>query len=426
MRSDAVVVRRLAEVAEIALSGVDKHTLPGEQPVRLCNYTDVYYNRRITNRLSFMAATARPREVERFALRKGDILITKDSEVPDDIGVPALVAEEVPDTLCGYHLALIRPREGLNPLYLLYVLDSEIAKRHFLATATGVTRFGLGLRDIATTPIPVFAPDLQAGVARVLDSVDTMIQRTRAAVERAEEFRRSLIETLVHEGTDRQSTRKTDAGLLPGSWRCEPLGARIAEGPTNGLYRPESDYGVRGTPIVRIDSFYDGTISGIDSLRRVVIDSVTATRFRLAPRDLLINRVNSMVFIGKAAIVPELAEPTVFESNMMRFQCGNALLPEFLIIVLCSDVARRHWLARAKPAVNQASINQRDVVSLPIPVPPLPEQKRIAAIVGAAFAKIEAIREVERRHRALKQALTHDLLTDRVGIPALMNPIGKS
>ena len=102
-------------------------------------------------------------------------------------------------------------------------------------------------------------------------------------------------------------------------------------------------------------------MKNIDRLRRAVVPPSVQTRYALTRDDVLINRVNSLSHIGKATLVPSLQEPTIFESNMMRVRCGPHLLPEFLNTVLCSNIARKHWLARAKPAVNQASINQRDV-----------------------------------------------------------------
>jgi len=54
----------LRRVARIQLSNVDKHTIDGEVPVRLCNYTDVYRRRFITPNLDFIKASALPREIE--------------------------------------------------------------------------------------------------------------------------------------------------------------------------------------------------------------------------------------------------------------------------------------------------------------------------------------------------------------------------
>ena len=79
-------------------------------------------------------------------------------------------------------------------------------------------------------------------------------------------------------------------------------------------------------------------------------------------------------------------------------------------------MARRHWLARAKPAVNQASVNQRDVRELPMPIPETDEQKEIVRIVSMSTAHIERLEAVARAQQTLKKSLMHDLLTGRVRV----------
>ncbi len=101
---------RMDSVADVLFSNVDKHRLEEEMPIRLCNYVDVYKNDRITGEIDFMEASATPREMDKFQVKRGDVLVTKDSETPDDIAISALVDEELPGVLCGYHLAVIRPR----------------------------------------------------------------------------------------------------------------------------------------------------------------------------------------------------------------------------------------------------------------------------------------------------------------------------
>ena len=73
-------VKRLRYLANCFPSNVDKHSKPNEKEVRLCNYTDVYKNDYITNDMDLMLATASKEQIEKFSLKKGDIVITKDSE----------------------------------------------------------------------------------------------------------------------------------------------------------------------------------------------------------------------------------------------------------------------------------------------------------------------------------------------------------
>ena len=133
----------LGDTCEIITSPVDKKIVDGELSVKLCNYTDVYYNNTIDSKINFMTATAKPREIERFSLVKGDVIITKDSETPDDIGVPAYVKETVRNLLCGYHLAILRPKKYMTGKYICYALTSPRIKNDFYRFANGITRFGL-------------------------------------------------------------------------------------------------------------------------------------------------------------------------------------------------------------------------------------------------------------------------------------------
>ncbi|RKU28594.1 hypothetical protein C6497_07475 [Candidatus Poribacteria bacterium] len=88
-------IQRLKHVAKILPSNVDKHIYPEEIQVRLCNYTDVYYNDYITVDTVMAKGSCKEREFEKFAISKGDVVITKDSETPDDIGVPTFVKDDL-------------------------------------------------------------------------------------------------------------------------------------------------------------------------------------------------------------------------------------------------------------------------------------------------------------------------------------------
>jgi type I restriction enzyme, S subunit len=164
------VTSPLGYLASVLPSGVDKKSHDGETPVRLCNYTDIYYHDHITADMEFMEATATDAEVERFTLRVGDVLITKDSETADDIGIPALVTQDLGGVILGYHNALIRVDETrLDPRFLYWVLNGRPAAAYFATKARGVTRVGLRADDIASLPIPVPPLAEQRRITELLD-----------------------------------------------------------------------------------------------------------------------------------------------------------------------------------------------------------------------------------------------------------------
>jgi type I restriction enzyme S subunit len=145
--------QNLKDVASIIVSNVDKKTVDDEQPVRLCNYMDVYANDVVHPDLPYMSATATAAQVRKFGLRVGDVLITKDSETPDDIAVPTYVERTADDLVCGYHLAIVRPKKGVSGRFLKYFFENPRTQYYFASRANGATRFGLTIGAIEDAPI---------------------------------------------------------------------------------------------------------------------------------------------------------------------------------------------------------------------------------------------------------------------------------
>ena len=157
---------------------------------------DVYNNSFIHADMDFMTATATEREIARCSLAAGDVVITKDSEKYDAIGVPALVREDVPNLVCGYHLAILRTRQSLvDGTYLFYALSSVDAQRQFHSFANGVTRFGLRKADIGLVEVPLPLLPEQRAIAHVLGTLDDKIELSRRMNETLEEMARVLFKS---------------------------------------------------------------------------------------------------------------------------------------------------------------------------------------------------------------------------------------
>lgn len=171
----------------------------------------------------------------------------------------------------------------------------------------------------------------------------------------------------------------------PKQFPCVLLGSIMTVMPQNGLYKPQSAYvqDKFGTPILRIDGFYNGKVTDFNNLKRLCCTDFEKERYLLVENDIVINRVNSIEYLGKCARISGLQEDTVFESNMMRFHLDDSKVNStYITTVLCSQYIYRQILTRAKKAVNQASINQGDVQSLNVVVPPLSLQNQFADFVA--------------------------------------------
>ncbi len=214
-------VTRLDAVADVLFSNVDKHTMDGEEPVRLCNYVDVYKNDRITSGIDFMEASAEEREIKKFQIRRGDVLATKDSEEADDIAISSLVAEDLPGVLCGYHLAMIRPRFlSVSGPFLAWLHASKFFRAQYEAKAVGVTRFGLSQYAFRAARIPLPPLPEQQRIAAYLDAscaaIDAAVVAKRRQLETLDALRKSTIKRAVTMGLNPLvKTQRTDVEWIP-------------------------------------------------------------------------------------------------------------------------------------------------------------------------------------------------------------------
>jgi type I restriction enzyme S subunit len=225
-------VHKLKHIASVQFSNVDKHTVEGEQSVRLCNYTDVYYNDYITPDLDFVRATATPTEIAKFKLKKSDVIVTKDSETWDDIAVPAYVVMDSSDLVCGYHLAQIRPNPRVvDGEYLFRSFCTGRINHQFQVAATGVIRYGLGKYGLDNALFFVPPVDEQHAIAAFLDRetgrIDALIARKQRQIELLQEKHAALISHAVTKGLDPAASMKDSGiewlGKIPARWEIAQL-----------------------------------------------------------------------------------------------------------------------------------------------------------------------------------------------------------
>lgn len=289
------------------------------------------------------------------------------------------------------HAHVVAPKEGIPIGYLAAFLN----KIDLAPFVTGTAQPKLTQRAMNTIGIPV--PPLNEQ-RRILVKLDALRERWRRVAA-------ELVAVLQSSAHHRQSVY---GHFFPEADCSTSLATVTLLGPQNGLYKPLTSYG-SGFQIVRIDSIRDGLINEALN-RRVQVDHSEAEKYKLAESDVLINRVNSMSHLGKSAIVKGLSEHTLFESNMMRLRINtNIADPEYIALFLQSPTAREQLRKNAKQAVNQASINQQDVLGVQIPLPALPEQQRTVRRLEALFAKADAVetqvKEAQAQLKMFEQAI---------------------
>ena len=420
-------VRRLRTLAEMRVSNVDKHTREGEFPVRLCNYVDVYKNDRITPSMGFMSATASQEEIERFRLEQGDVLITKDSETWDDIGVPSLVVQSADDLISGYHLALLRPFDNISGQFLVRALQGKGVAYQFHVRANGVTRFGLTHTSIQSVQIPLPPLPEQRAIVRYLDHADRRIRRyvnaKRKLIALLEEEKQAIINRAVTRGLDPNVRLKPSGvewlGDVPAHWIIRTLG-QIADsfrtGPFGSMLH-QSDYVEGGIPVINPVHMKGGTIVADPSctVSEAVADRLSS--YRLDLYDIVFSRRGEL---GRCALVRSLETSWLCGTGSLRVRItyGN-IEPEFLIRALQVRWVGE-YLSLASVGATMANLNTGILKGVPITIPPIQEQRDILELISRQSRTIDnAIARARRQIELLEEYRTRliaDVVTGKLDV----------
>tara|TARA_B110000503_G_scaffold96657_1_gene145331 strand:+ start:469 stop:1788 length:1320 start_codon:yes stop_codon:yes gene_type:complete len=194
-------IRPLRSIASTISSPVDKKSIEGQSSVLLCNYTDVTYNDLIHADINFMQATATLAQIRGYKLKAGDTVITKDSETAEDMGLSAFVVAELSNVLCGYHLAIVRPRKRVVPRWLTWSLRGSSSRTQMTLFSRGLTRVSLGQGSLRSIKVATPPADEQTIIASFLDQetaqIDLLVEKARKAIELLKERRQALITQVV-------------------------------------------------------------------------------------------------------------------------------------------------------------------------------------------------------------------------------------
>lgn len=154
--------------------------------------------------------------------------------------------------------------------------------------------------------------------------------------------------------------------------------------------------------------------------RRVPRDYRNIERFFVQPGDVLFNATNSPDLVGKTAFFPGLEEPAVFSNHFLRLRPRDGDLDgRYLTRWLNLQFLHGRFKGMCRQWVNQATVGRDALLSLRLPLPPLPEQRRIAEILD----KADALRAKRRAALAQLDTLTQSIFLDMFGDP-VTNPKG--
>lgn len=386
-------MKPLRSVTNYVVSNVDKIPVDEELAVRLCNYSDVYNNEFITQQLDFMVCTATSDEIRKFGLIINDVIITKDSESWDDIGIPALVVETSHDLVCGYHLALLRPHETkILGRFLLRCLQTKALRLQLELAANGVTRFGLPKSDIGGMRLPVPPLERQLAIANFLDRetarLDALVIGKQRIIELLAEKRKAIIATAITRGLDSEVVLHDSGvpwlGKIPSHWEIER---------TRWLFRERDERSITGEEEMLTVSHLTGVTPRSEKDVNM-FEAESNEGYKLCKTgDLVINTLWAWMGAMGTAPMKGIVSPAYHV-----YEPGPRLAPAYIdslvrLPVFAQEVTRYSkgvWSSRLR-------LYPEGFYEVYLPVPPLQEQRSIVHHIAHETARLDAVKLATER-----------------------------
>ena len=359
---------KLAELCEFITDGTHQTPEYCDDGVIFLSSKDVTERKINWDDVRYITEELHEKLYKRLSPRKNDILLAKNGTT----GVAAIVdRDEIFDVYVS--LAVLRPLETIYPKYLLYAINSSVAKSQFNAGLKGIGVPNLHLGVIRETIVNVIQRDEQEKVCEILDGVATLIEKRKTEIDMLDDLIKArFVEMFV----DRDYPLIVLDELALGKGEYGAQSASI-------------DYNSSRPRYVRItDINDDGTLNDdLVSSANVEDDK----QYKLSYGDFMFARMGATV--GKTYAYKSGNQ--IFAGYLIRYRLNlEKIMPEYLYAYTKLD-EYRNWVLLNQSGAAQPGINAKKYGSLRVPVAPLKEQK----------AFVEFVNQVDKSKVAVQKAL---------------------
>ena len=316
----------------------------------------------------------------------------------------ALVPSELDNQICSTGFCVIRANlEVVEPEYLYHLCRSDhIIEQLNINKMRGASYPAVTDNDVFETYIPLPPlPDQRRIVARIEELMERVREAKRLRAE-AKKDADLLMQSALAEAFPRPGSP------LPQGWRWVRLGEVTSLIRSGFAFRKK---GASGGDLLHLRPYNIGTDGTLDLSQQFLIpsDVISGNEIFLEPGDVLFNNTNSVELVGKTALVTERMR-SVFSNHITLIRTHAEICEGgWLAVALRSLWQQGFFAQRCNKWIGQAGYNTKMLEETLIPLPPLPEQRRIVAYLDQIQAHVTALKqaqqETESELRKLEQAI---------------------
>ncbi|MEP5632683.1 MAG: restriction endonuclease subunit S [Tateyamaria sp.] len=385
----------------------------------IINYMDVFGNSGLQASDVAGLVSVTSEEQSAYSARKGDLFFTRTSETVDEIGMSAVLLENLDSAVFSGFVLRGRDKTSASALdidFKKYCFRSSVVRKQIRSTASYTTRALTNGKLLSKVFVPTPSDtDEQKAIAEALSDVDGLIVGLEALIAKKRDLKTATMQQLLTGKTRLPGfgggvgMKQTELGEIPEDWSIAGLRGLLQANPRYGINAAAAPATGSGPTYIRItDISEDGAFSPNPA---VEVIHKAALEYLLEEGDLVFARTGASV--GKSYEYKRSDGELVFAGFLIKISPDpKKLLPSYLFQF---SKTKRYWdwVQLTSMRSGQPGINGQEYASMPIPLPEKDEQEKICEVLGDFDANILALQQDLKKAKALKQGMMQELLTGR-------------
>ncbi len=356
-------------------------------------------------------------EIIRSSVRVGDILLVKIGSV----GYAAIV-----DNLNDYPYAIIPANlmkisvdeENYATQYVFQYLSSPEGKQRLIDLASSTAQPALSLSIIKNYKLPIPPLPEQKKIAAILTSVDTVIEKTQAQIDKLKDLKTGMMQELLTKGIGHTEFKDSPVGRIPVEWEVVTLADLISSMDggvsvnSENKQKASGEMGILKTSCVSKGNFYPNE-------NKVVLHN-EMDRLKTPVKDdhIIFSRMNTPALVGESGYVNKSYDDLFLPDRLWLIDVyRDKVYVLWLSYILAFNSTRKKITdAATGTSGSMKNISKPSLLSIKIAYPHINEQEKIASILKSVDKKLNKTLHKLSSYQNIKKVLMQDLLTGKVRV----------